>query len=145
MAIDINRIKELIPHRYPMLMVDRVEDVVKGESATGIKNVTVNEPFFEGHFPNHPVMPGVLIVEAMAQVCAILVADTIGKEAEGNIVYFTSIENAKFRKPVIPGDILTLKVKKLHSKRNLWKFEAEAFVEDNVVTEATVAAMIMDK
>lgn len=140
--IDINRIKELIPHRYPFLLIDKVKDIVVGESATGIKNVTVNEPFFEGHFPGHPVMPGVLIVEAMAQTCAALVAES-NNDSEGKIVYFTSIEEAKFRKPVIPGDVLHLKVEKLQNRRNLWKFKCVAEVEGKNVTEATISAMIM--
>jgi 3-hydroxyacyl-[acyl-carrier-protein] dehydratase len=144
MTIDINRIQKLIPHRYPILLVDKVIDIVENESAVGIKNVTFNEPHFMGHFPDHPVMPGVLIVEAMAQTCAILVADSMGEGAEGKIVYFTSIDNAKFRKPVVPGDQLYLKVQKLQNRKNLWKFQAEATVDGKVVTEATISAMIMD-
>lgn len=142
-VIDINQIMKMIPHRYPFLLVDKVTDIVVGESATGIKNVTMNEPHFTGHFPNHPVMPGVLIIEAMAQTSAVLVADFLGAEAEGKIVYFTSIENAKFRKPVVPGDVLNIKVKKLQNKRTLWKFEASAEVDGKVVTEATISAMLM--
>jgi 3-hydroxyacyl-[acyl-carrier-protein] dehydratase len=140
--IDLKRIKELIPHRDPILLIDEVIDVVEGESATGIKNLKKGDKCFEGHFPGHPVMPGVLIVEAMAQTCAILVADSM-KEAEGKIVYFTTINEAKFRKPVVPGDKLHLKVQKLNSKRNLYKFQAKAYVNDKVVTEATISAMIM--
>jgi 3-hydroxyacyl-[acyl-carrier-protein] dehydratase len=142
-VIDINQIMRMIPHRYPILLVDKVVDVVPGESATGIKNVTFNEPHFQGHFPNHPVMPGVLIVEAMAQTSAVLVAHTLGAEAEGKIVYFTSIEGAKFRKPVVPGDQLVIKVKKLQNKRTLWKFEATAEVDGKVATEAVISAMLM--
>jgi 3-hydroxyacyl-[acyl-carrier-protein] dehydratase len=141
--IDVNQIMKLIPHRYPFLLIDKVKDIVSGESATGIKNVTFNEPHFVGHFPNHPVMPGVLIIEAMAQTSAVLVAKTLGAEAEGKIVYFTSIESAKFRKPVVPGDTLIIKVKKLQNKKTLWKFEAIAEVDGKVVTEAVIAAMLM--
>lgn len=141
-TINKERIKQLIPHREPILLVDEVIDIVDGESCTGVKHLKNGDSYFEGHFPGHPVMPGVLIVEAMAQTCAILVADH-DKNAEGKIVYFTSIEGAKFRKPVSPGDTLLLKVKKLQNKRNLYKFEATAYVGDKVVTEATVSAMIM--
>ena len=141
-AIDITRIKELIPHRYPFLLIDKVIDIVPAESATGVKNVTVNEPFFGGHFPDHPVMPGVLIVEAMAQTCAALVAES-NQESEGKIVYFTSIEEAKFRKPVLPGDVLHLKVAKLQNRKSLWKFKCVAEDEGKAVTEATISAMIM--
>lgn len=141
--IDIKKIMKLIPHRYPFLLVDKVKDVVKGESATGIKNVTFNEPHFMGHFPNHPVMPGVLIIEALAQTSAVLVAESVGEEAEGKIVYFTSIDNAKFRKPVFPGDVLELKVKKIQNRKALWKFEATGLVDGKIVTEATISAMIM--
>lgn len=102
-TVDIARIIDMIPHRYPFLMVDKLIDMVRGESAIGIKNVTINEPFFQGHFPNRPVMPGVLIVEAMAQTAAVLVVETLGVRAEGKIVYFMIVENARFRKPVIPG------------------------------------------
>jgi 3-hydroxyacyl-[acyl-carrier-protein] dehydratase len=140
--IDKNRIKELIPHREPILLVDEVRDIVVGESCTGIKHLTLEQGYFNGHFPNHPVMPGVLIIEALAQTSAILVADSM-KEAEGKLVYFTSIEEAKFRKPVSPNDTLYLKVRKLNSKRNLYKFEGQAFVNDKVVTEAIISAMIM--
>ncbi len=140
--IGLERIKELIPHREPILLVDEVIDIVDGVSCTGIKHLKEGDSHFEGHFPGHPVMPGVLIVEAMAQTCAILVANSM-KEAEGKIVYFTSIESAKFRKPVTPGDTLHLKVEKLQNKRNLYKFKTCAYVGDKVVTEAVISAMIM--
>src|SRR3954469_7692129 len=107
-TIDIHRIVEMIPHRYPFLMIDKLVDVVPGESATGVKNVTSNEPHFVGHFPNRPVMPGVLIVEAMAQTAAVIVVAALGQSAEGKLVYFMSIDNARFRKPVEPGDQLHL-------------------------------------
>lgn len=143
--IKIERIMEMIPHRYPFLLVDRVIDVVPGESATGIKNVTYNEPHFIGHFPRHPVMPGVLIVESMAQTSAVLVVETIKGETAGKIVYFTSIENAKFRKPVVPGDTLKIHTKVLQNRKNLWKFEAVGEVDGKKVAEAIISAMIMDE
>jgi 3-hydroxyacyl-[acyl-carrier-protein] dehydratase len=143
-TIDIHRIVEMIPHRYPFLMIDRLVDVVAGESATGIKNVTANEPFFQGHFPGKPVMPGVLIIEAMAQTAAVVVVATLGNTAEGKLVYFMSIDEARFRKPVEPGDQLRLHCKKVQQRRNVWKFSGEARVGETVVAEATYTAMIMD-
>lgn len=146
MTVDINQIMKYLPHRYPFLLLDKVIDIVKGESATGIKNVTINEPFFQGHFPNHPIMPGVLIIEAMAQAAAVLVMETVGQEpgAKQKLVYFTSIENAKFRKPVLPGDQLHLKVKLVKSRGPLYKFDVVAEVNNEVVTEASIGAMMMD-
>lgn len=144
-AIDIHRIMEMIPHRYPFLLVDRVEDIVAGESAVGVKNVTINEPFFQGHFPDRPVMPGVLIVEAMAQTAAVLVVDSLGKQAEGKLVYFMTIENARFRRPVEPGDQLRLQCSKVRQRANVWKFSGVAKVGDTTVAEATYSAMIMDQ
>ena len=122
---------EMIPHRYPFLLVDKVVDIVPSKSATGIKNVTINENFFQGHFPSQPVMPGVLMIEAMAQTCAILVVDSMGKEAEGKLVYFMSIDDARFRKPVGPGDVLHIKVEAIKARRNIWKFACNIFVEEN--------------
>jgi 3-hydroxyacyl-[acyl-carrier-protein] dehydratase len=142
--LDITRIMEMIPHRYPVMMVDRVLEYVPGESAVGLKNVTANEPHFTGHFPSFPVMPGVLIVESMAQTAAILVVKTLGKESEGKLVYFMTVDNARFRKPVVPGDALHIHVKKLQDRKNVWKFHAEAKVDGKVVAEATYSAMIMD-
>ena len=146
--IDINRIKELIPHRYPFLLIERVQEVEPGEKAIGIKNVSINEPHFQGHFPEYPVMPGVLIVEAMAQTAAVLVIDALskgseGKEAEGRIVYFMAIDNARFRKPVVPGDVLELHVTKIRARANVWKFEGKAMVGDKLCAEARFSAMIM--
>jgi 3-hydroxyacyl-[acyl-carrier-protein] dehydratase len=140
--IDINRIKELIPHRYPMLLVDKLTEIILGESAVGIKAVTMNENFFQGHFPERPVMPGVLIVESMAQTAAALVMLSLGEEAEGRLVYFMSIEGAKFRKPVEPGEILELHVQKEQSRRSIWKFSAQGKVNGTLVAEATFTAMI---
>jgi 3-hydroxyacyl-[acyl-carrier-protein] dehydratase len=142
--IDILRICEMIPHRYPFLMIDRVVEVIPNQSAVGIKNVSINEPYFAGHFPKRPVMPGVLIIEAMAQTSAVLVVQTIGAEAEGKLVYFTNIENARFRKPVFPGDTLRVHVTKQRNRMSVWKFSAEALVDGHVVAEATYAAMLMD-
>ncbi len=142
--IDIERIMEMIPHRYPFLMVDRMIDMVPDERATGIKNVSVNEPYFEGHFPDHKVMPGVLLIEAMAQTAAILVVHTLGAHAEGKLVYFMSIDNARFRKPVVPGDTVHVKVVKQQSRGNVWKFTGKAMVGETLVAEATFAAMILD-
>ena len=143
-AIDINRVMEMIPHRYPMLMIDRVIDLELDKSATGVKNVTINEPYFQGHFPRFPVMPGVMIIEAMAQTSAVLVVATLGREAEGKLVYFMSVEGARFRKPVVPGDTLLIHVRKEHSRGNVWKFSAEAIVDGVKKAEATFAAMIRD-
>ena len=140
--IDIERIMEMIPHRYPFLLVDRVINMVDGESATGIKNVTFNEPHFVGHFPQKPIMPGVLIVEAMAQTSGLLVVHTLGKAAEGKLVYFMSIEEAKFRKPVTPGDTLEIFVQKAKARGNIWKFACEAHTANGKVAEAIVTAMI---
>ncbi|MBL4602913.1 MAG: 3-hydroxyacyl-ACP dehydratase FabZ [Emcibacteraceae bacterium] len=140
--IDINRIKELIPHRYPMLLLDKLCDIYLSEKAKGIKAVTINEPFFQGHFPEKPVMPGVLIVEAMAQTAASLVMLSLGAEAEGKLVYFMSIDGAKFRKPVEPGDMLELHVQKVQHRRNIWKFSAKGIVNEVVVAEAKFTAMI---
>lgn len=143
--IDVNRIMQMIPHRYPLLLVDRILEFVPGEQAVGLKNVTMNEPHFQGHFPGFPVMPGVLIVEAMAQTAACLVVQTLGKEAEGKLVYFMTIDNARFRKPVVPGDSLHIHVTKQQNRRNVWKFLGEAKVGDTLCAEATFSAMIMDK
>jgi 3-hydroxyacyl-[acyl-carrier-protein] dehydratase len=141
--IDIRRIMEMIPHRHPMLMIDRVIDVVTGVRATGVKNVTINEGFFAGHFPDKPVMPGVLIIEAMAQTAAVLVVHTLGADAEGKLVYFMSVDGARFRKPVQPGDQLHVEVVKRRSRGNVWKFAGRAMVGSTLVAEATYAAMIL--
>lgn len=144
-TFDLERIEQLIPHRYPMLMIDRVVDVVTNVRATGIKNVSIDEPFFQGHFPRHPVMPGVLIIEAMAQTAACLVVSTLGPDKEGRLVYFMTIDSARFRKPVFPGDVIYLHVEKQRNRRNVWKFKGEARVDGVLVAEATYAAMIRDE
>lgn len=142
-VIGTEEIMNMIPHRYPFLLIDRVTDLVLDSSAVGIKNVTINEPFFQGHFPGHPIMPGVLLVEAMAQTSAILVIQTTGKVA-GSVVYFMTIDDARFRKPVIPGDQVKLHVTKVRSRGNVWKFKGEARVDDKLVAQATYSAMIVD-
>lgn len=141
--LNINDIKECLPHRYPMLMIDRIEKLVLGESAIGIKNVTINEPFFQGHFPAKPIMPGVLIVEAMGQTAGVVVAKTMNLEKNGGLVYFMSMDDVRFRKLVEPGDVLHLHVKKDRCRGNVWRFKGQAFVKDALVTEATFTAMIV--
>jgi 3-hydroxyacyl-[acyl-carrier-protein] dehydratase len=143
-AVDLLEIMELIPHRYPMLLIDRVEDIQLDVSAVGVKNVTFNEPFFQGHFPERPIMPGVLIVEAMAQTAAVFVVETLERAAAGKLVYFMTIDEARFRKPVVPGDSLRIHVSKIKSRRNVWKFRGEAQVEGTKVAEAIFSAMIVD-
>ena len=145
LILDVEEIKRLIPHRYPFLMVDRLTDIVPGERAVGIKNVTINEPFFQGHFPNQPIMPGVLIVEALAQTAGALVAHSLGARDKGKTVYFMSIEDARFRKPVVPGDTVRLYVEKKQMRGNVWKFAGTAKVGEAVVAESTFTAMIGDQ
>lgn len=143
-SADVLKVMEMIPHRPPFLMVDRVDEIITRKSATGIKNVTIDEPFFRGHFPSRPVMPGVLIVEAMAQTAAVLVVDALGEDAKGKLVYFMTIDDARFRKPVVPGDQVRLHVSVLRNRANVWKFSGVAKVDGQTVAEATFAAMIMD-
>ena len=145
MQIDINRIKELIPHRYPFLLIDGIQTLTPNESAIGIKSVSVNEPFFEGHFPDRPVMPGVLIIESMAQTAGCLMVVSLGKASEDKLVYFMTIENARFRKPVVPGDRMVINVQKLRSRGSVFKFSGKAFVGEVLAAEATFSAMIVDK
>ena len=146
--LDYNQILKLIPHRLPFLLIDRVEKLIPDISAVGIKSVTVTEPHFAGHFPNYPVMPGVLIIEAMAQTAGCLVSYTEGygskKSSEGKLVYFASIDSAKFRKPVRPGEILSLYIEKIRGRGTLWKFSGTAKVNGSVVSECTFSAMIVD-
>ncbi|HXX56457.1 MAG TPA: 3-hydroxyacyl-ACP dehydratase FabZ [Thermodesulfovibrionales bacterium] len=142
MIMDVKEIQDLLPHRYPFLMVDRIVELEPWKKAVGIKNVTVNEPFFIGHFPGNPIMPGVLIVEAMAQVSGIM---AFRSGVQGDAVYFMSIEKAKFRKPVVPGDQLRLEVIALQQRGNVWKFSGTALVDGKVVAEADFTAMVLKK
>ena len=145
MKLDINEIMAYLPHRYPFLLVDKIVEFEEGKQITGIKNVTINEPFFQGHFPGHPIMPGVLIIEAMAQVGGLLAFKSEPDKAEDKVVYFMGIDKAKFRSPVVPGDQIRLVLTVLKQRRAIWKFKGEAFVDDNLVAEAELMATIMDK
>ena len=142
--MDIEEIIEAIPHRYPFLMIDRVVDLVADEGAVGIKNVSINEAYFQGHFPSRPVMPGVLVIESMAQTAAVLVVSTLGPAMAGKLVYFMSVDGCRFRRPVVPGDRLFIHVTKKQRRRNVWKFAAEAKVDHQIVAEATYSAMILE-
>ncbi|MEX0583333.1 MAG: 3-hydroxyacyl-ACP dehydratase FabZ [Sneathiella sp.] len=143
-TLDILDILDMIPHRYPMLLVDRMIDIVPNESAVGIKNVTMNEPHFQGHFPNRPIMPGVMIVESMAQTAGVLVIKSLGAESQGKHVFFMSIDNARFRKPVTPGDTMYVHVKVKQSRGAVWRFSGEVMVDGKKVAEADFSAMIVD-
>jgi len=137
--MDVNEIREYLPHRYPFLLVDRVLELEKGDSIVAIKNVTVNEPFFNGHFPDHPVMPGVLIVEAMAQAAGILGFKTMDKKPQdGSIYYFVGSDKLRFKRPVVPGDQLKLEAKVISERRGIWKFDVQATVEGDLVSSATI-------
>jgi 3-hydroxyacyl-[acyl-carrier-protein] dehydratase len=142
---DIARVMALLPHRYPFLMVDRMVEMVPGERAIGLKNVTINEPHFQGHFPGEPIMPGVLLIEAMAQTAGALVVDSLGDAMHGKLVYFMSIEDARFRQPVRPGDQVMIHVAKIHARRLAWKFSGECRVDGKVVADAVFTAMIVDR
>lgn len=143
-SLNIDEIKKRIPHRAPMLLIDKVEDIVVDQSAVGVKAVSNGEPFFAGHFPEFPIMPGVLIVEAMAQTAACMVCVTLGAETEGKLVFFTTIDKVKFRKPVRPGDLLKMHIEKVSAKGPLWKFKGVAYVDDVKMSEAEFGAMIVD-
>ncbi len=141
LSIDCDEIQKLIPHRYPFLFVDRIENMRLGESATGIKNVSMNEWYFQGHFPEKPIMPGVLIVEAMGQTAAALGVKTF-QSPETPLIYFMSVNEVKFRHPVVPGDCLRLHVQKIHRRGSVWKFRGEAWVGKTLVSEAFLTAML---
>ena len=142
--IGIERIMEMIPHRQPFLMIDKVVDVVANQRATGVKHLSNSDYYFRGHFPARPVMPGVLIIEAMAQTAAVLVVHTLGPDSEGKLVYFMSVDNARFRRPVFPPAKLEVHVVKQRNRGNVWKFEGRAKVGEDVMAEAVFAAMILD-
>ncbi|MDF1581101.1 MAG: 3-hydroxyacyl-ACP dehydratase FabZ [Desulfuromonadales bacterium] len=144
MTMNVTEIMKVLPHRYPFLLVDRILEIVPGESMAAIKNVTINEPFFQGHFPGHPIMPGVLIIEAMAQVggaCA-MISDNIGDD---KVTYFSGIDKVRFRKPVVPGDVLRIEIKLTARRRGIYFFSGKAFVEGTLVAEAELKAMFADK
>lgn len=143
-SVEQDEIQTLLPHRYPFLLVDRVKEFEPHKSIVGIKNVTVNEPFFQGHFPGRPVMPGVLIIEAMAQVAGVL-AFKSGGPVGRTIIYLTGIDEAKFRKPVVPGDQLRFEIEVIKKRPPFWKMQGKAFVENEVVCEAVVTAMVMEE
>lgn len=141
-AIDILGLMKLLPHRYPFLLVDKIVDIDGDDSAVGIKNVTFNEPHFQGHFPDQPVMPGVLIVEAMAQTAGAICINKVAREKPA-LVYFMTIDNAKFRRPVVPGDRLEIRVRKMKNRGNIWRFACEATVDGSKAAEAEISAMLM--
>ncbi len=143
-SADILRILDLLPHRYPFLLVDRIRDIQGDESCVGIKNVTINEPHFTGHFPGQPVMPGVLLIEGMAQTAGALCVLAQSGAVRPKVVYFMTIDKAKFRKPVVPGDTVEYHVRKIRRRANIWRFAAEARVEGAKVAEAEVSAMLVD-
>jgi len=143
--LDINEIMKILPHRHPFLLVDRITEVENGKRIVGFKNVSINEPFFPGHFPGHPVMPGVLIIESMAQVSGILAYLSSDESVRSKITYFVGIDNARFRKPVLPGDRLRLELEVSGCKRGIWSFSGRAFVADNLVAEAELKLTLADK
>ncbi len=143
-SIDIARIMQLLPHRYPFLLVDKIIEMDGDSSAVGVKNVTYNEQFFQGHFPSHPVMPGVLIIEGMAQTAGALCVANLEENYEPSLVYFMAIDRARFRKPVMPGDTLYYHMKKVRNRGRVWRFKGEAKVDGQVVAESEISAMIVD-
>jgi 3-hydroxyacyl-[acyl-carrier-protein] dehydratase len=145
MSADIARIMKLLPHRYPFLLIDKMIDMDGEESGTAIKNITINEPFFQGHFPGKPVMPGVLLIEAMAQAAGALVLNHLGDAHAGKLVFFMSIDKARFRKPVLPGDVVHFHVKLTNKRAPVWKYWAEAHVDGKKVAEAEIGAMLMNQ
>ena len=146
MVFDVNAIQEMLPHRYPFLLVDRITDVKAGVEVEGFLNISITNAVFQGHFPGHPIYPGVLIIEGMAQTGAILPFTVMSKEElNDKVVYFMSIDKAKFRKPVRPGDRLVYKIKTLKHRGKIWQLDAKAYVDEELVAEAELKAMIMDK
>ena len=144
--MNISEILEILPHRYPFLLLDRVEEFVAGDRLVALKNVTINEPFFVGHFPDHPVMPGVLIIEAMAQAAALLASKSLGHgKPDGRVVYFVGIDGALFKRPVVPGDQLLIEAKIIRNLKGIWKFEATAKVADVTASEATLMCTMREK
>ena len=144
-SIDINRIMKLLPHRYPFLLIDKMYNIIGEDSGSAIKNVTMNEPFFQGHFPGSPVMPGVLLVEAMAQTAGAIVLENQGDQDAGKLVFFMSIDKARFRKPVVPGDQVHFHAKLMQKRPPVWKYSVEAHVDGKKVAEAEIGAMMMDR
>lgn len=144
-SADLDRIKRMIPHRDPFLLIDSVRDIHKGERAIGVKLLTPDEPYFRGHFPEQPIMPGVLLIEALAQTAGVLVVDTLGMEGQGQLVYFMSVDKARFRKRVVPGDTIEMHVRVLRGRGKVWKFWGEARVGGEVAAEAEFAAMIITR
>jgi len=144
-SLDAQQIMALLPHRYPFLLVDRIEHIVGDRSCIGIKNVTANEPFFQGHFPGRPVMPGVLLLEGMAQTAGAMCALAQGSDRPPQTVYFLTIDKAKFRRPVVPGDQIEFHMTQINRRKTMWWFRGEAKVDGNLVCEAEVGAMIADK
>ncbi|MDA0339227.1 MAG: 3-hydroxyacyl-ACP dehydratase FabZ [Proteobacteria bacterium] len=141
-TFNLDRIKKLIPHRYPFLLIDKMHLLERGEAAIGIKNVTANEPYFQGHFPKKPVMPGVLIVEALAQTAAVLALDVLLTEEESALVYLAGLDNVKFRRQVVPGDVLELRVKKERARMAVWRLSGVAWVDGEIAAEASFSAVI---
>lgn len=142
---DIQKILQILPHRYPFLLVDRVTAFTSGKHLTGYKNVTINEPFFQGHFPEKPIMPGVLILEAMAQAGGVFVGLTLGEALGNKLFLFTGLDGVRFRRPVVPGDKLVLTVDNVRNKRHLWKMESRATVDGEVAAEGELTAAVLDK
>jgi len=144
-TFDIQKIMNLLPHRYPFIMIDRILELVPGEKVVALKNVTINEPFFQGHFPGSPIMPGVLVIEAMAQAGAVLAAESLPEEEQGSLIYFMGMNKVKFRKPVVPGDQLILEMKFLKQRAKVFKMSGIAFVDEKLVAEAELMASFGEK